>query len=209
MWMFVPDRNGRALRLGIDEAWAQTVTDAFGGIIQQSKQRSSSDGMTVLAKTGPVKGMFGRSKGNDIIEAYRFTKDHAKSVAIKSARLAVPIWERIAVTDKLQQALDVAAMSEASPADYLAAKEIIQEQCTRPAEEIADGAASYVAQSVESALLTAASGDDALAVRAAAYTIAYAIQAAKRENERVHEAVSSGIEGYLEQLVPQLPRVPF
>jgi hypothetical protein len=91
MWMFVPDRNGRALRLGIDEAWAQTVTDAFGGIIQQSKARSSSDGMTVLAKIGPVKGMFGRSKGNDIIEAYRFTKDHAKSVAIKSARLAVPI----------------------------------------------------------------------------------------------------------------------
>jgi hypothetical protein len=40
--------------------------------------------MTILAKIGPIKSMFGRPKGADIIEAYRFTKDYAVQTAVRA-----------------------------------------------------------------------------------------------------------------------------
>jgi hypothetical protein len=204
MWIFVLEQNGKASRLGISRAFATVITDALGALIQQTGE----GGMTVLAEIGPVKGMFGRDKGNDIVAAYRFTRGASRAVGVASAELALPIWSRFAPDDEVLRSAAAVAGDSSDRQELLDSSTVVLE-CIQAADRAGDEAASYAAQAVRSALLSAAGHTDVIALRAAAYAGAYSIQAAHKVDTRKGEDLTRTLDAFILDMLPAMSRVPF
>jgi hypothetical protein len=200
MWRFVREENGRIV-LNANEG-TELISNAFVWVVQQ---RAGLGGMTILARMGTTQGRFRRSQGESIIEAWRFAKKDAIALATFAAQQVTPIYERFAPGDGRLRLAIATASAGADPRFGSDPGSDVAASAASDARQAADSAAEYAAKSASSAYVAAQSPEDSTALHAAAYSLAYAIQAAGKTG--TGDEVTNAIETWLSNRLSQLEKV--
>jgi hypothetical protein len=200
MWRFVREENGKII-LNANEG-AELISDAFSWVV---RQRPSREGMTILARMGTTQGLFRRSHGESIIEAWRFAKKDAIALGTFAAQQVTPIYERFAPGDGRLRLAIATASAGADPRFGSDPSSDVAESAASEARQAGDSAAEYAAKSASSAYTAAQSHEDSTALHAAAYGLAYAIQAAGKTG--TGDEVKNAIETWLSNRLSQLEKV--
>lgn len=188
MWKFCRESNGRIVPG--DYPSQNLISDAFVAV---KRQDANLPGMTVLARMGTAKGMFGKSKGEQIEKYWRFTKADAIALAVFCAQQIAPVYQKYApddgrVTHAIEAARSGGDLDAASNDASLAASE------ARAADE---EPASYAAEAARGAVLAAWGADAGKALHAAAWALLYTVQGAYKVDEQMGEEVNGTIEKWL------------
>jgi len=200
MWRFVREENGEII-LNANEG-TELICNAFVWVV---RQQPGPRGMTILARMGTTQGLFRRSRGESIVEAWRFAKKDAIALATFAAQQVATIYERFAPGDGRLRLAIATASAGADPRFGSDPRSDVAESAASDARQAADGAAEFAAKSASSAYVAAQSHDDSTALHAAAYALAYAIQAAGKTG--TGDEMTNAIETWLSNGLSQLEKV--
>lgn len=190
MWKFFREQNSTILPNHNETT--ELICNAF---IWVKRQDPGSPGMTVLARIGTAKSVFGRPKGLVIEKSWRFTKADAVALAVFCAQQVSPAYYEFAAFDDSVARAIGAAKDGDSNSLKMAANYI--HQAIGGAEAAGDEAATLAAESARAAVVAAMSVDAGKALHAAAYSLLYSIQGGYKFSEDEGERVTRVIEQWL------------
>ena len=188
MWKLFREENGKILPNANEGT--ELICDAF---VWVKRQNPDTPGMTVLARTGTAKSLFGRPRGESIERSWRFTKGDAVAIAVFAAQQISPVYERFASNDdRVSRAIAAASSGDKNALETVSNSVAL---AASDAREAGDEAAAFAAESARAAVLAAWAADAGAALHAAAYSVLYSIQGAYKIG--MGEGVTQTIEKWL------------